>query len=295
MRSVGEIKWRLNRYFMERAALKKIKTASSWLSDSMQNHVEYVRQHRDPFFKKSFLSQNGEDGVLAALVDLLDLKLIGGSLEFGFSIFENNTLALSLKHGNRAIFLDGSTREVDRANEVTSALGVRNVRSQRAFMTRENINQIIAEASGNDPSFDVISIDVDGNDYWLWEALTIPPPSIVVIEYNASFGKTRSVTVPYRPDFNRMAAHPSGLFHGASLRALCQLGTKKGYELYGTDAEGLNAYFVRESLQLPDVHRAVNPEAAFRSHGPRIRRGLSQGQQEEIVLALDLVDIPTDT
>lgn len=284
----GSLRWRLERRLKERAARKKIIAAKQWLGGAIDTHLANVHATGDVFLKKSFFSQNGEDGVLAALLDHLSLELDSGTIEFGFSIFENNTLASALSRNSRALFLDGSQREIDNADKIISMLALDAVRARRAFITRENINDIIS--SNWDGDIDVLSIDVDGNDYWLWEAFTVSSPSVVVIEYNASFGKDRSVTVPYKPDFDRLAEHSSGLYHGASLRALCQLAKRKGYLFYGTDAEGLNAYFVNQSLVGAGPH--VSVDMAFRSHSPRVRRGLTQEQQEEITSSFDLVDIP---
>lgn len=91
----------------------------------------------------------------------------------------------------------------------------------------------------------LLSIDLDGNDYWIWESITVVQPTMVILEYNSVFGRDNAVTIPYDPDFTRLNAHFSGLYWGASLKALCLLSQKKGYSFVGSNSNGNNAYFVR--------------------------------------------------
>jgi hypothetical protein len=105
-------------------------------------------------------------------------------------------------------------------------------------------------------------IDVDGNDYWLWQAITSIAPPIVIMEYNALFGPDRAVTIPYQEDFRRHAAHFSGQYAGASLSALTRLAREKGYALVGTNSAGNNAYYVRPDW-LNRAVQSVQPAEAF--------------------------------
>src|SRR5262249_40428547 len=115
----------------------------------------------------------------------------------------------------------------------------------------------------------LLSIDIDGMDYWVWRAITAVDPAVVVIEYNALFGPDRAVAVPYKQDFIRSAAHPSLLYWGASLAALRDLGQAKGYTFLGCNSNGNNAYFLRSELaNLPCVaglERSFRP-ASFALH-----------------------------
>jgi hypothetical protein len=110
----------------------------------------------------------------------------------------------------------------------------------QALITRENINEVFRVHGVPDP-FDLLSIDIDGNDLWVWEALTFRP-RVVVIEYNPSFGPDVSVTVPYDPD----RAWDGTNYYGASALALCRLGRRKGYRLFASTRS--NLIFVRRSL-----------------------------------------------
>src|SRR5690606_2503094 len=90
------------------------------------------------------------------------------------------------------------------------------------FITRENVDSLIVEWAVGRP-VGLLHIDVDGNDYWLWEAITSVSPCIVIMEYNANMGSDRAITIPYEPNFARLSAHYSGQYAGASLAALAHL------------------------------------------------------------------------
>jgi hypothetical protein len=113
-----------------------------------------------------------------------------------------------------------------------------------AFVNCENINKLFAE-NGFVDEVGILSIDIDGNDFWVWESINVVRPSIVIVEYNSTFGPDFKVTVPYEPGFSRRAAHSSMLYWGCSLSALCDLAERKGYSLVGCESSGINAFFVR--------------------------------------------------
>jgi hypothetical protein len=112
-----------------------------------------------------------------------------------------------------------------------------------ALITAENINELIGAHVRGDMG--ILSIDIDGNDYWVWKALSVIKPTIVICEYNSLFGSQLSISTPYTPDFHRTQAHYSNLYAGASLRALCELAEEKGYLFAGSESSGTNAFFVR--------------------------------------------------
>jgi len=144
---------------------------------------------------------------------------------------------------------------------------------RQAFVTRENINDLLKHANV-DPEADLFSLDIDGNDYWIWDAMEDFRPRMAVVEFNGYFGE-RSVTIPYDPDFVHRAKTPRG-YGGASLPAFVKLGKRKGYALIGTVV--CNAYFVRADAMTDDV-REVAPGSvlARRVGGPnadKVLRGL---------------------
>jgi len=124
------------------------------------------------------------------------------------------------------------------------------------FVTRENINTILRDA-GFMGRIGILSIDVDGIDYWVWEAINVLDPALVIVEYNSLFGGREAVTIPYQADFARGKAHYSFLYWGASLSAFCQLATQKNYVWIGCNSGGNNAYFVRKADSAPFQHPSL--------------------------------------
>ncbi len=225
-------------------------------------------------------SQNGEDGIVAHL-----LHRIGVAnrqvVEFGIGDGRECCSAALLRHfGWGGLLLDGSAANVERARALhgeTPAFADGRLVILQRLVEPDNVDELVA--AHVDADVDVASIDIDGNDYWVWRALTSVRPRLVVIEFNSTFGPERSVTVPYTPGFDRYRAHVSGFYHGASLTALARLGTEKGYRLVGCDSRGTNAFFVRDDVAPPDLV-AVSPREAFttlveRRHLP-LERQLAQ-------------------
>ncbi len=198
-------------------------------------------------------SQNEEDGITLALfeqVGTINRKFI----EIGSGLSGGNSALLASELGWTGLMLDGDTERM-----VQVGRRFPNVRAVGAWVTRENINDLIADA-GLGGEIDFVSIDLDGNDYWVWEALTACSPRVVVVEYNSAFGAERAVTIPYDPQFDRHKYR--FVYYGASLAALARLGAAKGYRLVTTEPAGVNAYFLRNDvgLEIP----ACSPENAFR-------------------------------
>ncbi|MEW5984271.1 MAG: hypothetical protein AB1806_18115 [Acidobacteriota bacterium] len=127
------------------------------------------------------------------------------------------------------------------------------VTSIAALVTRDNVNGLVVDA-GFDGEVDLLSIDVDGMDYWIWHALTASSPRLVVIEYNALFGFRRAVTLPYEAMFDRtqLSGALRKRYYGASLPALMALAAKKGYRLVTVEPNALNAFFLRDDVA-PDI------------------------------------------
>jgi hypothetical protein len=137
------------------------------------------------------------------------------------------------------------------------------LRLVEAFVTRENVDDLVRSA-GFEGEIGVLSIDIDGNDYWVWQALTVVRPSIVVVEYNGRFGPERAITIPYEPTFTRMAASPTGIYYGASLAAMVGLGAAKGYDYVGSNSADTNAFFVRSEVRSEGLPRLTAAQG-FRS------------------------------
>ena len=205
-------------------------------------------------------SQWGDDGIIQYLVSLTE-PLPDSFIEFGVEDYrEANTRFLLLNNNWRGLVFDGSERNIA-AIRSDYQYWRHGLRAMQAFVTRENIDELITTA-GHGGEVGLLSIDIDGNDYWVWEAIKSIEPVIVVVEYNSVFGPERALTVPYQADFSRNEAHSSNLFYGASLAALHHLGERKGHALVGCNSAGNNAYFVRRDRLRPPL-RGLTPGEAF--------------------------------
>jgi hypothetical protein len=144
-----------------------------------------------------------------------------------------------------------------------------------------------------------LSIDLDGNDYWVWQAIVSIRPRIVVCEYNSVFGTRFAVTVPYDPSFSRGRAHFSHMYYGASLPAICRLASQKGYDFVGCNSKGINAFFVRNdvsgALKKPTITEGfvASTHSDSRDEQGRMNylRGLDRGRA---IADLTVYDIDAD-
>ena len=240
-------------------------------------------------FEFSVYSQNGEDGVILSLLSKIGVDahyIVEIGTEDGR---ECNSANLTLNFGWRGCLFEANDESANSARSYfADCLGENSdrVRIVNTFVTPENINQLLSNAEVP-THVDVLSIDIDSYDYWVWEAIDTIIPKLVVIEYNASFGPTRSVTIPYgsmgKPDTQGLE-----YFYGASIFALSRLGERKGYVLLGCDSKGVNAFFVRSDLAASAGLKAVEPEQAFKSHFYRTK---SHTQERQYRL---LSDVPLD-
>lgn len=204
-------------------------------------------------FEFSVFSQNGEDGIIDFLIEVLELEkseFPKAFVEFGVQNYtESNTRYLLKKRNFNGLIIDGSEKNI--AFIKNDELYWRfDLCAKCAFITRENIDSIIKEwlESTQISNIALLSIDIDGVDYFVWEAIKCVNPAIVVVEYNALLGSTEAKSVPYRADFERFRADFSGLYFGASIKALVNLGAKKGFKFIGADSSGTNLFFVNNAL-----------------------------------------------
>ncbi|HET9404423.1 MAG TPA: hypothetical protein VFO57_07575 [Burkholderiales bacterium] len=189
-------------------------------------------------------SQFGEDGIIQHLLAHVPVSS-GTFVEFGVQHYvESNTRFLLLQDNWSGLVIDSSPKYIERIR-ADGMYWRHDLTATCAFITRDNIAALIAERFPEE-ELGLLSIDIDGNDYWVWEAITHVRPSIVICEYNSVLGARLAVTVPYSGDFDRAKAHYSHLYFGASLPALCRLAERKGYAFVGSNSAGVNAFFVRK-------------------------------------------------
>jgi hypothetical protein len=191
-------------------------------------------------------SQWGEDGIIQHLIKNV---LISNPVfvEFGVETYqESNTRFLLINDNWSGLVLDGSQANIDYIKS-DAIFWKYNLKADCAFINRDNINDLISR-NGLSGEIGLLSIDIDGNDYWVWKEITAINPSIIVCEYNSLWGFEDAVSTPYDADFLRKNKHYSNLYYGASIKALNDLAVSKGYSLVAGNSAGNNVFFVRNDL-----------------------------------------------
>lgn len=207
-------------------------------------------------------SKHGCDGILAHLFSKIGIAshtFVEIGVEDGR---ECNTANLSLNFGWQGLLVDGNALWIESAKKYyKEKLGNKSnkVKSVASFVTAENINKLLI-SEGVSGEIDLLSIDIDSNDYWVWKAINEINPRVVVIEYNAAFGM-RSIVIKYNSDPS-FHDRKERLYFGASLPALTRLAKEKGYILIACDCHGHDAYFVRKDV-VNDRFKELSPEEAF--------------------------------
>ena len=239
-------------------------------------------------------SQWGEDGLIQFLLRYVNIDN-SVFVEFGVENYlESNTRFLLINNNWSGLVIDGSPDNI--AHIKSDPIYWRhNLKAHCAFVTKENINDLLKE-NGVVGDIGILSIDIDGNDYWIWDAIDVVSPAIVIIEYNARFGTDMSVTVPYDRDFVRSQKHHSMIYFGASIKALCGLAEEKGYAFVGCGSAGVNAFFVRQDLMVKEITALTVEEGYVRNKFRESRNQDGQliylSQEDEYKL---LTSLPLDT
>jgi hypothetical protein len=203
----------------------------------------------------SVFTQFEEDGMLLFLFATLGTTN-KTFIEIGSDDGVNSNCAnLVLNFGWHGLFIDGNERSVRRGRHFYSKYPTHWAFPPKfacTMINRENINQVIGEA-GFAGEIDFLCIDIDGNDYWIWDALEVVKPRVVMIETHVEFGY-QNIVVPYDPSYFYPGRHKD--YHGASPAAMNRLANKKGYRLVGANSYGFNTIYVRNDTGaelLPEV------------------------------------------
>lgn len=208
-------------------------------------------------------SQNGEDGILVYLFALLGttnrkvVELCAGSG------MECNAANLIINHGWRGLLIDGDPEQIAVGKEFYARC--KNTFSApptlvASWVTPEIVNDLLRthDFAGE---IDLLSLDMDGNDYWVWRALDCIRPRVIILEFNAGCGPEKSLTMRYDPDFRPDYSRPPYRF-GASLPAFVKLAREKGYRLVGVQSLGFNALFIQTGVG-EDLFPERSPEECF--------------------------------
>lgn len=224
------------------------------------NENKKSKHLKDYEFK--IFSQWGEDGIIQHLTRIIEIKN-RTFIEFGVEdFFESNCRFLLMKDNWSGFVIDGSSKNIEKLKKSYFYWKYHLVAID-AFVTKENINELLSK-SGFNEDLGILSIDLDGNDYFILETINFFKPYIFVCEYNSVFGATRKISVPYEPNFIRTNKHYSNLYRGASLSAITYIANRKGYSLVGTNSASNNAFYVRNDLlntniEVLSVEQAYQP------------------------------------
>ncbi len=257
---------------------QEISTHLAW-QQLVAQYLRYWREFKEDERRKSPLlpvlwghkgySQNDEDGIIQEI-----FRRVGtGSrtfVEIGVGNGMQNNSLYWLKQGWRGAWVEGNGENARFIRQAFSGtLAQRQLHFQEAMVSAENINALIAATPFHGREIDLLSIDIDGNDYYVFERLDALDARVVIIEYNAKFPPPARWRVPYAPDF---AWDGTDRF-GASLQSMADLFEKRRYALVACNVTGSNAFFVRQDLvgdRFPcvgDIEKLYQPPRYFLTPG----------------------------
>lgn len=214
-----------------------------YLAEHLHNNPRYQQPDKLNRYEFQAFSQLGDDGIIAEI-----FKRIGTTnryfVEFGVEDGSETNSTYLLYQGWKGLWIDGGEQHIATINQTCSkAIQRGDLKAMQAFITAENIESLFDKASvPTEP--DLLSIDIDRNDYYVWKAITKYKPRVVIIEYNAIFRPGCEFVV----DYDAAAMWDGTSNTGASLESLVKLGEAKGYKLVACCFAGVNAYFVREDI-----------------------------------------------
>jgi hypothetical protein len=225
-------------------------------------------------------TQNEEGMILRTILSRFDIPK--RFIEFGFGGWEFTCAELAAEW--EGLLIDGDPYNVTIARIILPS----RITAWQRWLTLETMGEIRKWCAGRE--LGILSVDVDGNDYWFLQALIDLKPALIVAEYNSSFG-LRPISVPYDPEFDYVVKHPSRYYHGASLTALAHLAGIHGYSLIEVGASGVNAFFIRSDLlERDDI--PLDPAHAYREKF--WWNGTRTSEQWEQIMHLPFVDVTQD-
>jgi len=231
----------LERESMRRRYLDQMEVLRAWEDEiAKPRHANPKRLVR---YGYKVYSQNDEDGIIAEIfrrIGTTDRSFVEFGVETGV---ECNTAKL-LVEGWRGLWIEANPESATAIRDnLAPFIAEQKLRLTESLVTAENINDLLVQG-GVRGEIDFLSIDIDNNDYWVWQAIDVISPRVVALEYNATLRPPMSLVVPYRAD----AVWDGTNYQGASLAALVKLGAAKNYRIVGCSIAGVNAFFVRADL-----------------------------------------------
>jgi hypothetical protein len=238
----------------------------------------------------SGFSQNGEDGI----IDLLTRRIENPNryfIEIGASdALENNTTWLAISRRFSGIWVEGDQATSDWCSYLFTSLNY-GVESVCMFVTKEKVTDLKERALHTNP--DVFSLDIDGNDYFIAEAVLSSGirPKIFIVEYNSSFGPGLSVTIPYREDFRNNRDYLENLYYGCSIAAWKKLFSKFGYVFVTVDSNGVNGIFINPKEFGTEFVRNINGKDFVENFSQLREYRMNWEKQFEMIKDRDLVHV----
>lgn len=216
-----------------------------------------------------------EDGILLYIFSVIGMAN-RKCVDIGAGSVRGSSVAnLIVNHGFHGLLVDGDTKSIEHARVFYNTLKNTHPSPPTLISTlvnAENINSIIQD-NGFSGEIDLFCLDIDGVDYWVWKALDVIHPRVVLLEYQDLLGPDRAWTVPYDPDFyvdNYPVNKENKNYCGASLQAFIKLGREKGYRLVGCNNGGWNAFFIKNGIgedNLPEVSAQSCFKFAWNQYG----------------------------
>jgi len=258
-------------------------------------HVAQLESHEIARAEFQVFSQFGEDGIIQFLVQRVPIEN-STFVELGVGDYSESNTRFLLVHDNwRGLVVD-SGHAMHRFLDSSDLSWRHDIHPVAAFIDRDNVDELIRRA-GIEGDIGLLSIDLDGNDYWILEAIDAVSPRILVTEYNSTFGAEAAVTVPYDAGFVREQKHWSALYWGASLAAITKLAGEKGYALVGGNRAGNNAFYVRRDVlgSIPEVGvrgaYALSRFRESRSQNGELSYVSDHAERLRLIASLPLVDV----
>lgn len=225
-------------------------------------------------------SQFEEDGLLLYIFSLINttnkrvVEICAGS--------GNECMAANLiiNHGWEGLLFDGDEENVQKGKAYFAEFKSTKLKPPQyihAWITKDNVNKLISDHGYMGP-IDLLSLDIDGIDYYLMQAIEVIKPRVIICETHNIIPNNLSITIPYKANFNHLSGdHPD--FMGVSLLAMKKLLTKKGYRLIGANRYGFNVIFMAKgvgekyfpSVSIKSVHDNDYTRNAVATRWPKVK------------------------
>ena len=209
---------------------------------SQRSSYDEIKDLRQTELK--IFSQNGEDGILDFLIERIAIQK-PTMLEIGSGNFnECNSRFLNYLRNSSVYLVDAKIDEINFKKNFRQRIVNSSIFLNEIWVSKENIRNVVDNAVKLLGTVNILSVDLDGNDYWIVEAMGAIDLDIIIVEYNPILSTVEPVSTIYDPNFNRADKHYSFKYYGASLESFIEYFKVNGFIFVGTTSQGTNAFFV---------------------------------------------------